>query len=66
MRRPLVRTGGRTEQLPAGDTIAGVPVAMPAYTAAGMMLRLSLNTNYALPVQLAAGGSLNVQVITNG
>lgn len=66
MRRPLVRAGGRTEQLPVGDTIAGVPVALPAYTASRLMLRLSLTANYALPVQLAAGGSLNVQVIANG
>lgn len=44
----------------------GAAESLPAYTSARLMLRLSLTTSYALPVRLAAGGSLNVQVITNG
>ena len=64
--RPLVRIGGRTEQLPAGDTLQGVPVYLRAYQAGGAMLRLALSINYSLPVALAGGGSLNVQVVLNG
>lgn len=65
-RRPIVRTGGRDQQLPAGDTLLGVPAYMPAYQANGALLRLALNLNYSLPAQLAGGGVLSVQVVING
>lgn len=65
-RRPIVRTGGRDEQLPAGDTLLGVPAYMPAYQANGALLRLALNLNYSLPAQLAGGGMLSIQVVLNG
>ena len=65
-RRPPVRAAGRVRQLPPGDTLLGVPVYLPAYQAGGAMLRLALNINYSLPVALAGGGSLNVQVVLNG
>lgn len=66
LRRPLVRAGGETRQLPAGDVVAGVPVAMPAFQAGGLMLRLALTLDYALPVRTAAGATLNIPVIING
>ena len=65
-RRPIVSVGGRRRQLPAGDTLQGVPAYLPAYQANGAMLRLALNLDYSLPVALAGGGSLNVQVVLNG
>lgn len=65
-RRPIVRTGGRDEQLQAGDTLLGVPAHMPAYQANGALLRLALNLNYSLPAQLAGGGMLSIQVVING
>lgn len=65
-RRPIVRAGGRDQQLPPGDTVLGVPVAMPAYQAAGTMLRLVLKANYALSVIKSDGSALTVQVIING
>ena len=66
LRRPLVRVNGRTEQLPPGDTLLGVPVYLPAYQAGGVMLRLALNLDYSLPVTLTGGGVLNVKVVLNG
>lgn len=66
-RRPIVRNGGRDQQLPAGDTLLGVPAYMPAYQANGALLRLALNlNNYSLPAQLAGGGMLSIQVVING
>lgn len=65
-RRPIVSAGGRRRQLPAGDTLQGVPAYLPAFQSAGTMLRLALNLDYSLPVALAGGGSLNVQVVLNG
>lgn len=66
LRRPLVRRNGRNEQLPPGDTVAGVPVSLPAFTSAGLLLRLTLTVDYSLPVLTAAGATLNIPVITNG
>jgi hypothetical protein len=65
-RRPIVSSGGRRQQLPAGDTLLGVPAYMPAYQANGALLRLALNLNYSLPAQLAGGGALSIQVVING
>lgn len=65
-RRPIVSAGGRRRQLPPGDTLTGVPVYLPAYQAGGAMLRLALNLDYSLPVTLAGGSVLNVQVVLNG
>jgi len=65
-RRPLVRRGGRNQQLPPGDTLLGLPVYLPAYTRSGALLKLSLNSNYSLPVTTRAGGAVNVQVVLNG
>ena len=65
-RRPLVRVGGRTRQLPAGDAVAGFPLYLRAYNAEGAMLKLALDIHYALPVQQAAGGALTLAVVLNG
>lgn len=64
-RRPLVRRNGCTEQLPEGDMIAGIPVAMPAFQASGVMLRLVLRIDYALPAVKAGGTTLHIPVILN-
>jgi len=66
VRRPIVSIDGRRRQLPDGDTLLGVPAYMPAYQSGGAMLRLALNLDYSLPVALAGGGALNVQVVLNG
>lgn len=65
-RRPLVRKDGKTQQLPAGDTLQGLPLYIPAVTQAGVQLKLTLSTTYALPVTNRAGTVLNVQVLLNG
>ncbi len=62
-RRPIVSVDGRRRQLPPGDTLAGVPLAVPVYQSAGTLLRVALQGNGALPVGLAIGGELNVQVM---
>lgn len=66
LRRPLVRRAGRTEQLPAGDTVAGIPVSLPAFQAGGLLLRMVLTVDYSLPVLTATGTTLKVPVILNG
>lgn len=65
-RRPLVRRGGRNQQLPSGDTLLGLPVYLPAYNRSGALLKLSLNTNYSLSVTTRSGSILTVQVALNG
>lgn len=65
--RPLVRSGGKTTQLPAGDSLLGVPTYIPAITQAGAILRLELSlTNYTLPVVNQAGSTLSIAVVING
>lgn len=65
-RRPIVSKGGRRQQLPAGDTLLGVPAYMPAYQASGTLLRLALNLNYSLTAYNQAGTALTIQVVING
>lgn len=65
-RRPIVRSGGRNKQLPAGDVLLGIPLAAQAYQVSGALLRLPLSVSNTLPVAMAAGGTLNVVVMTNG
>ena len=65
-------TAERTHALPdKSGTVAllsdvVVSAYLPAYQAGGAMLRLALNLDYSLPVALAGGGVLNVQVVLNG
>jgi hypothetical protein len=54
VRRPLVRRNGRVEQLPAGDTLAGVP-AVRLRMSSGTIARVPLDINGELPVVMASG-----------
>lgn len=65
-RRPLVQAGGKTQQLPPGDTLLGLPLFVPVAKQSGALLRLSLTTTYGIPVQTRAGTSVAVQVVLNG
>lgn len=65
-RRPIVSVDGRRRQLPAGDTLAGVPLALPVYTAEPLLLRVPLISETHIAVGLAAGGELAVQVVIDG
>lgn len=65
-RRPIVRTGGGNRQLPAGDTLLGVPAYLPAYTQAGGLLKLALALDYSLTAYTQAGAGLTIQVVING
>lgn len=65
-RRPIVSSGGRRRQLPAGDTLLGVPAYLPAYTQAGGLLKLALNLDYSLNSYTQAGAGLSIQVVING
>lgn len=65
-RRPIVSRNGRRQQLPAGDTLLGVPAYLPAYQQSGTLLKLALNLDYSLPVLQAGGATLSVQVVING
>ncbi|MGA4442629.1 hypothetical protein ACPA2N_26035 [Ectopseudomonas hydrolytica] len=62
-RRPIVSVSGRRRQLPEGDSLAGVPLAVPVYQSAGTLLRVALQGNGALAVGRAVGGDLSVQVM---
>lgn len=66
IRRPIVRKSGRDEQLPAGDSVAGLPIYLRAYQQSGTAVRLNLDINYALPAYTQAGTGLTIQVVLNG
>lgn len=53
-RSPIVRKGGRLQQLPAGDTLSGLP-RMRVYLAGGDRSYIPLDENGELPIQLADG-----------
>lgn len=65
-RRPLVRAAGRTRQLPAGDTLAGIPIYVPAYQRSGAALKLLATITYGIAVTTRGGATLNVQAVLNG
>lgn len=65
-RRPLIQDGGKSKQLPPGDTLLGLPLFVPVAKRSGQVLKLSLSATYAFLVQMRAGGSLSVQVALNG
>jgi len=65
-RRPIVTIDGQEQQLPAGDTVLGVPTALPAKQVSGLLLRIPLTTQNALVVARTGDTALNVQVVTNG
>jgi hypothetical protein len=66
IRRPLVRVGGRSEQLPEGDSLAGVPVAIPFWSSDGTRADIPLTTNGELPFWLSDGTPANIPVVTSG
>lgn len=65
-RRPLVRISGRTQQLPAGDVLAGVAQSLPVYQSDQSdqsIVLISLTSKiqgYVLPVYQAAGAIIEV------
>lgn len=61
-RRPIVRTGGRDQQLPAGDTLVGVP-RVRVFTASTERAYMPLDENGELPVELADGSPESIPVI---
>lgn len=62
-RRPIVLVGGRQKELPAADTLTGVPLKLPVGTAAGVVY-LPLSSTYTLTIGLRVGGTFNVQATT--
>lgn len=62
-RRPIVLVNGRKKELPAADTLIGVPLNLPVGTAAGVVY-LALSSTYTLTIGLRAGGTFNVQATT--
>lgn len=61
-RKPLVLdAGNRTAELPAGDSITGVPVFLRIGLRAGGTASLPLSTSYALTIGLRAGGTVDIQ-----
>lgn len=63
-RRPLVLVNGRKKELPAADTLIGVPLKLPVGTAAAGVVYLPLSSTYTLTIGLRAGGTFNVQATT--
>lgn len=61
VRRPIVMVGGKPKQLPAADTLAGVPVMLPVGLFGGAVQRVSLDAAARLPVGLATGGVVYAQ-----
>ncbi len=55
LRRPIVRVGGGNQQLPQGDSIAGVAVSVPVMLASGVAFKVQLTTDYRLGVMLVGG-----------
>lgn len=67
VRRPLVRFGGRTRQLPAGDALAGVPCYLPVIQQSSAMLKVAVNaTAYTVAATQQSGTILAVSVAING
>ena len=67
VRRPLVRYGGRTRQLPAGDSLAGMPVYLPALQQSSVVLKVAINTTlYTVAATKQGGTTLAVSVAING
>ena len=65
-RRPIVSVAGKNRQLPSGDSLAGLPVYVPAYQTSGTALKLALTASYGLVAFNSAGAGLNIQVVLNG
>lgn len=66
VRRPLVRSGGADKQLPAGDTLLGLPLYAPAYLQGGTLLKIQLTSTYGMRVFTQGGVQLVVGAVLNG
>lgn len=62
MRRPLVRINGQTQQLPTGDSLAGVSLKFPVYqtNTAAVLIDLVAGSPWTLPVYNQAGAAVQV------
>ncbi|WP_286976265.1 hypothetical protein [Pseudomonas sp.] len=66
-RRPIVSVDGERQQLPAGDSLLGIPAYMPAIQYGGTLLKLAINlSSLTVIVGQYGGGSLSVPVAING
>ena len=63
VRRPLVRIGGRTRQLPQDDVLAGVNLRLAVYESSGSAVTLALKSGYQLPVMTGSGAVVVVELI---
>lgn len=64
-RRPLVNEGGYHRELPAGDSLLGVPVSVPVLLNSGSLTRIAVTSNNTLPVLLSTGASSSIPVVIN-
>ena len=62
-RKPLVRIGGQTKQLPDGDLLEGVARALPFWLSNGTRQDIPLTAQGALPFWLSDGTPANIPVV---
>ena len=62
MRKPIVRIGGRNQQLPVGDVLAGVVQRLPVFQTdtAAVLIELIAGSTWTWPVYDAAGVAVQV------
>lgn len=65
-RRPLVTSGGKIRQLPAGDTLLGVPAKIPVLLNDAIGTYINLAADSTLPILLNTGSTYNLPVTVNG
>jgi hypothetical protein len=65
-RRPVVVVTGKFRQLPAGDTLLGVPAKVMVILNGGTTSFINLSVNSTLPLLLNGGTSYNLPVTVNG
>ena len=66
LHKPLVRVGGQIKQLPSGDGLTGVPVALPFWLSAGTRQDIPITAQGELPFWLSNGTPENIQVVYYG
>lgn len=66
VRRPLVQVSGYSRELPAGDSVAGIPAYFPVLLSSGVATSLDLSATYSLPILLSSGTSTTLPVTLNG
>lgn len=65
-RRPVCVVSGKERQLPAGDTLAGVPAKVMVILNGGTTSFINLSVNSTLPLLLNGGTTYNLPVTVNG